>query len=224
MELKEQIAASVRIIERLFDTDTSAICGTPFERACIEFTDNFITMERRQQQEELMQAWRTKTDDARAQYLARFETLSDAMEFESQCLGIGREFLPECAIRVLECAEGYSCDSPEYYVWLESQLDDSQVEECENAPVGYTLTQRDILRRFGVRTKADHVRWAAAQCPSILEWYTEQHGFRLDLLTDASAHTYGTGGCGDICDLLLDDVDHKINPEPFGWPYDSYPL
>jgi len=55
-----------------------------------------------------------------ADYRACFETLSEAVDFENQVLSIGREFLPECAIDVLD----NDLVTAEYWDFLISQIEE----------------------------------------------------------------------------------------------------
>lgn len=53
-------------------------------------------------------------------YIALFDTLSDAIEFENQVLSIGRQYLPLCAQNVLDG----NTATPEYWTWLASQVEE----------------------------------------------------------------------------------------------------
>lgn len=53
-------------------------------------------------------------------YLAKFRTVSDAVEFEEQALSVGDEFLPAEARNVRD--EG-GPGSPVYWAWLCAQVD-----------------------------------------------------------------------------------------------------
>ena len=53
----------------------------------------------------------------RNEFLAQFDCTSDALEFESQALSIGSEFLPECAAEVLDGGEPTAA----YWSWLIEQ-------------------------------------------------------------------------------------------------------
>lgn len=48
-----------------------------------------------------------------------FSSVSEAVEFESAVLSIGREFLPSCALAVLDGAEA----TEEYWAFLASQIE-----------------------------------------------------------------------------------------------------
>lgn len=50
-------------------------------------------------------------------YIALFDTLSDAIKFENRVLSIGRHYLPSCALNVLDG----NTETPEYWTWLASQ-------------------------------------------------------------------------------------------------------
>lgn len=54
----------------------------------------------------------------RVNFRSLFGSDSAAWEFESAVLSIGREFLPRCALRVLDCGEA----SEEYWAWLCDQV------------------------------------------------------------------------------------------------------
>lgn len=56
------------------------------------------------------------TEDAREAYQTALG--ADHVEFESRCLSIGSEYLPECALRVLADRDD---DSAEYWGWLLDQ-------------------------------------------------------------------------------------------------------
>lgn len=61
---------------------------------------------------------------AREAYAARFDSISDAIEFENFVLGIGREFLPACALAVIDeraDVDAPSAETVEYYEWLLEQ-------------------------------------------------------------------------------------------------------
>lgn len=60
--------------------------------------------------------------DARAAYVSRFENPSDAIEFENSTLSAGREFLPACALLVLDGVT----PSADYWTWLIGQVDESE--------------------------------------------------------------------------------------------------
>lgn len=65
---------------------------------------------------------------AREAYAARFDTISEAIEFENHVLGIGREFLPECALAVLDeraTEDAPSAETVEYYTWLLEQANEA---------------------------------------------------------------------------------------------------
>ncbi len=53
----------------------------------------------------------------KAEFLARFPSLAEAIKFEDSVLSSGREFLPQCALDVLDGAEG----SGEYWQFLIEQ-------------------------------------------------------------------------------------------------------
>lgn len=55
----------------------------------------------------------------REQFLARFKSTSDAIEFETATLSIGRELLPPCARAVLDRQE----PTPDYWDFLVSQIE-----------------------------------------------------------------------------------------------------
>jgi hypothetical protein len=59
----------------------------------------------------------------REDFTGRFQG-TDAIAFENQALSIGREFLPPCALAVLDGAEGTS----EYWDWLCEQETDAAEE------------------------------------------------------------------------------------------------
>ena len=64
----------------------------------------------------------TAIDTARAAYIARFDNLAAAVEFEHHTLGIGREFLPECALAVIADRDAATV---EYYEWLLDQANEA---------------------------------------------------------------------------------------------------
>jgi hypothetical protein len=53
------------------------------------------------------------------EYVALFETLADAIAFETQVLSIGRSLLPPCAINVLDG----NTATPDYWTWLAGQVE-----------------------------------------------------------------------------------------------------
>ena len=55
----------------------------------------------------------------REEFIQAVGNATDAVDFETQVLTIGRSLLPECAIAVLDGGE----DTPEYWDWLISQFD-----------------------------------------------------------------------------------------------------
>lgn len=57
-----------------------------------------------------------KTTEAAFQEL--FSSPVDAMEFQNQVLSIGREYLPPCALAVLDGQDG----TDEYWTWLAGQV------------------------------------------------------------------------------------------------------
>lgn len=57
------------------------------------------------------------TTATRNEFLAQFTCASDAIEFESQALSIGSEFLPECAVEVIYGGEPTAA----YWSWLIEQ-------------------------------------------------------------------------------------------------------
>ena len=57
----------------------------------------------------------------REDYVNLFSSAFKAGEFEQSVLGIGEEFLPECAITVLNDGE----PSTEYWAFLANQLEES---------------------------------------------------------------------------------------------------
>lgn len=66
----------------------------------------------------------------RSHYLSRFANQADAISFEHQALNIGREYLPPCAIAVLDRAE----PSEAYWDWLcEAEAEASQEWADEQA-------------------------------------------------------------------------------------------
>lgn len=58
-------------------------------------------------------------------------TLSEQIEFEHGCLTCGREFLPPCALAVLD---GES--TPEYLAWLQDALDVAEREGAIETEIG----------------------------------------------------------------------------------------
>lgn len=56
---------------------------------------------------------------SRETYQARFATIAPAVEFEERVLSVGAEFLPPCAVEVLNGADG----TPQYWAWLIRQHD-----------------------------------------------------------------------------------------------------
>lgn len=52
-------------------------------------------------------------------FLRLFVTQQAALEFESNCLSIGRSLLPDCVIAVLDGAE----PTEEYWSWLIEQVE-----------------------------------------------------------------------------------------------------
>jgi hypothetical protein len=59
---------------------------------------------------------------AREAFIARFDNHSAAMAFETHVLGIGREFLPECALAV---RDNQDAATVEYYAWLLEQANEA---------------------------------------------------------------------------------------------------
>ena len=57
--------------------------------------------------------------EARRAYISAAGSMAAAVDFETACLSIGHEFLPECALLVLS-----DCDAatPEYFGWLTEQM------------------------------------------------------------------------------------------------------
>lgn len=63
-------------------------------------------------------------------YIALFDTLSDAIEFENQVLSIGRQYLPLCAQNVLDG----NTETPEYWTWLAGQMTTPATPDRKNEP------------------------------------------------------------------------------------------
>ena len=61
----------------------------------------------------------------REQWIEAAGGLKQAVEYESRTLNIGREFLPACALAVLDGGEG----SPEYWAWLADSFTETTSEE-----------------------------------------------------------------------------------------------
>lgn len=53
-------------------------------------------------------------------YVALFNNVADAIEFNNQVLSISRQFLPPCAQNVLNG----NAATPEYWTWLASQVEE----------------------------------------------------------------------------------------------------
>jgi len=74
--------------------------------------------------------------------MSRFEImdhpLAAALDFEIECLSVGSEYLPACAIAVRD----EHVESPEYWAWLIGQLDAAQSEAIASA-IGW-------LEAFGI--------------------------------------------------------------------------
>lgn len=62
---------------------------------------------------------KTITSNEQATYLALFATDADAIEFETQALSIGDEFMPEAARTVRDGGDA----TPGYWIWLASQVE-----------------------------------------------------------------------------------------------------
>jgi len=56
-------------------------------------------------------------------YCALFSSRRESCEFENEALSVGREFLPACALAVLDKA---SEPTAEYWNWLSSQVTDEE--------------------------------------------------------------------------------------------------
>lgn len=52
-------------------------------------------------------------------------------------------------------------------------------------------------------TKLNAVKNILATRPELAQWYVTEHGINVDEMTAESVRTYGTGGHGDIADLIL---------------------
>lgn len=55
-------------------------------------------------------------------YEAMFATSNDAKEFEDSALSAGREYLPPCALAVLDRGKA----TPAYWAWLVSQVEEAR--------------------------------------------------------------------------------------------------
>lgn len=62
----------------------------------------------------------------REAYQDRFDSLGEAIEFENRALSIGEEFMPACALAVLNGGE----DTPEYLAWLTASVDEADRESA----------------------------------------------------------------------------------------------
>lgn len=97
----------------------------------------------------------TATSIARASYVDRFDSPSDAIEFENGALSIGREFLPASALAVLDEKQ----DSPAYYEWLISQIPEGD-DACTSAKFERLPTHTvQLLRLTGYRAIEVAERW-----------------------------------------------------------------
>lgn len=67
-----------------------------------------------------------------ALFNALFPTRDDAKQFEDQALSAGREYLPPCAVAVLDGGT----PTVEYWAWLAGQVEESQDDDCQHA-IGY---------------------------------------------------------------------------------------
>ncbi len=82
----------------------------------------------------------TKTNEivTREQYIEMFASLHEAIEFENGALNVGREFLPDFAIAVLDRTD---TDPPAaYWAWLAEQVQEMRQEDEENAAAPGEIT------------------------------------------------------------------------------------
>jgi hypothetical protein len=86
---------------------------------------------------------------AREAFIARFDDLSAAMAFETHVLGIGREFLPECALAV---RDNQDAATVEYYAWLLEQAneahDAADGDESEDAQAEDARLLAEVERAY----------------------------------------------------------------------------
>ena len=58
----------------------------------------------------------------RENFVSKFDSLTEAVEYEHATLNSGREFLPACAVTVLDGGE----PTPEYWAWICGQVDEEE--------------------------------------------------------------------------------------------------
>ncbi len=78
--------------------------------------------------QQLTETRRNVAEMAKQEYLSKFPSLAEAVEFEEQCLSIGDEHLPPAALEVVQAhADGREFTaSSDYWAWLTDEVETSR--------------------------------------------------------------------------------------------------
>lgn len=78
--------------------------------------------------QQLTETRRHVAEMAKQEYLSKFPTLAEAVEFEEQSLSIGDEYLPSAALDVIKAHdEGREfTTSSDYWAWLTDEVEKSR--------------------------------------------------------------------------------------------------